>query len=257
MGYKKVLAAFYRGVLSSRYRVRLEGTGILADRRATLFLPNHQASVDPQIVCSQLLRYVDVSPLVTEGYFKIPVVAQVLHLMNAVRVPDLEKSRREVNIVAWLNRVVVDALASGHNVLLYPAGQLTNSGLEHVGNKQGAWQVCNQLPGDARVVGMRIRGLWGSMWSRARTGRSPNFAWTYLKGIFYVLANLLFFVPKRDVTIIFEDITDGTVHYAAEGRQPFNRFLESFYNAPGEEQPLFLKHFFYVRGRQHGSSSEL
>ena len=129
MGYKKVLAAFYRGVLSSRYRVRLEGTGILADRRATLFLPNHQASVDPQIVCSQLLRYVDVSPLVTEGYFKIPVVAQVLHLMNAVRVPDLEKSRREVNIVAGLNRVVVDALASGHNVLLYPAGQLTNSGL--------------------------------------------------------------------------------------------------------------------------------
>ena len=37
----------------------------------------------------------------------------MLHLMNAVRVPDLEKSRREVNIVAGLNRVVVDALASG------------------------------------------------------------------------------------------------------------------------------------------------
>ena len=88
--------------------------------------------------------------------------------------------------------MVVDALASGHNVLLYPAGQLTNSGLEHVGNKQGAWQVCHQLPGDARVVGMRIRGLWGSMWSRARTGRSPNFAWAYLKGIFYVLATCYF-----------------------------------------------------------------
>lgn len=137
MGYKKVLAAFYRGVLSARYRVRLEGAGLLAERRATLFLPNHQASVDPQIVCSQLLRYVDVSPLVTEGYFKIPVVAQVLHLMNAVRVPDLEKSRRGVEIVAGLNRVVVDALAAGHNVLLYPAGQLTSSGLERVGNKQG------------------------------------------------------------------------------------------------------------------------
>ena len=129
MGYKKVLAAFYRGVLSARYRVRLEGAGLLTERRATLFLPNHQASVDPQIVCSQLLRYVDVSPLVTEGYFKIPVVAQVLHLMNAVRVPDLEKSRRGVEIVAGLNRVVVDALAAGHNVLLYPAGLWTSSGL--------------------------------------------------------------------------------------------------------------------------------
>ena len=64
-----------------------------------------------------------------------------------------------------------------------------------------------------------------------------------------MLANLLFFVPRRDVLITFEDITDGAVRYAAEGRQPFNRFLESFYNALGEEQPLFLKHFFYVRVR--------
>ena len=37
MGYKKVVAAFYRGVLSARYRVRLEGAGLLAERRATLF----------------------------------------------------------------------------------------------------------------------------------------------------------------------------------------------------------------------------
>lgn len=94
-------------------------------------------------------------------------------------------------------------------------------------------------------------GVVGEYVVKGQTGRSPNFAWTYLKGIFYVLANLLFFVPRRDVTITFEDITDDAVRYAAEGRQPFNRFLESFYNAPGEEQPLFLKHFFYVRGRGH------
>lgn len=91
MSYKKVLAAFYRGVLSTRYRVHVEGVELLKKQQTMLFLPNHQAVVDPQIVCSQLLRYADVSPLVTEGYFKIPVVAQILHLMNAVRVPDLEK----------------------------------------------------------------------------------------------------------------------------------------------------------------------
>ncbi len=251
MSYKKVLAAFYRGVLSTRYRVHVEGIELLKKQQTMLFLPNHQAVVDPQIVCSQLLRYADVSPLVTEGYFKIPVVAQILHLMNAVRVPDLEKGRRGVEIVAGLNQVVVDALAAGHNILLYPAGQLTNGGTERVGNKQGAWQVCYRLPEDSRVVGVRIRGLWGSMWSKAKTGHTPNFAWTYLKGIFYVLANLLFFVPRRDVTITFKDITDDAVRYAKEGRQPFNRFLESFYNVYGEEQPLFLKHFFYVRGGKH------
>ena len=243
--YKRVLAAFYRGMLSVRYRVRLKGEELLKEPRTTLFLPNHQASVDPQIVCSQLLRYTDVSPLVTEGYFKIPVVAQILHLMGAVRVPDLEKSRRGVEVVAGLNKVMVDTLAAGRNVLIYPAGQLTNGGLEHIGNKQGAWQVCRQLPDGVRVVGVRIQGLWGSMWSRAKTGKTPNFLWSYLKGIFYVLANLIFFVPRRDVTITFEDITEDAVRYAAEGRQPFNRFLESFYNAGGEEKLLRLKHFFY------------
>ncbi|MFR7811264.1 MAG: hypothetical protein ACLU4N_19490 [Butyricimonas faecihominis] len=92
------MAAFYRGVLSARYRVRLEGAGLLAERRATLFLPNHQASVDPQIVCSQLLRYVDVSPLVTEGYFKIPCGSGVA-LDERVRVPDLRRAAG-VEIVA-------------------------------------------------------------------------------------------------------------------------------------------------------------
>lgn len=58
------------------------------------------------------------------------------------------------------------------------------------------------------------------------------------------------FVPRRDVTITFEDITADAVRYAGEGRQPFNRFLESFYNAAGEEKLLFLKHFFYVPGRR-------
>ncbi|WP_018336130.1 lysophospholipid acyltransferase family protein [Butyricimonas synergistica] len=243
--YKRVLAAFYRGVLSVRYRVHLKGEELLKEPRTTLFLPNHQASVDPQIVCSQLLRYTDVSPLVTEGYFKIPIVAQILHLMGAVRVPDLEKSRRGVEVVAGLSKVVVDALASGRNVLIYPAGQLTNGGLERVGNKQGTWQVCRQLPDGVRVVGVRIQGLWGSMWSRAKTGKSPDFLWTYLKGIFYVLANLIFFVPRRDVTITFEDITEEAIRYTAEGRQPFNRFLESFYNVEGEEKKCCLKHFFY------------
>ena len=75
--------------------------------------------------------------------------------------------------------------------------------------------------------------------------KSPDFLWTYLKGIFYVLANLIFFVPRRDVTITFEDITEEAIRYTAEGRQPFNRFLESFYNVEGEEKKCCLKHFFY------------
>lgn len=175
MGYKKVVAAFYRGVLSARYRVRLEGAGLLAERRATLFLPNHQASVDPQIVCSQLLRYVDVSPLVTEGYFKIPLVAQVLHLMNAVRVPDLEKSRRGVEIVAGLNRVVIDALVAGHNVLLYPARAVDEWRVGACGEQTGGLAGVPPVAGGYACCGYAYPGVVGEYVVKGQDGALAEF----------------------------------------------------------------------------------
>ncbi|MFR7811263.1 MAG: hypothetical protein ACLU4N_19485 [Butyricimonas faecihominis] len=110
--------------------------------------------------------------------------------------------------------------------------------------------MCHQLPEGTRVVGMHHRGLWGVCGQGPRRALA-EFRVDLSERDFYVLANLLFFVPRRDATITFEDITDDAVRYAAEGRQPFNRFLESFYNAPVRSNSLFLKHFFYVRGRGH------
>ena len=242
-----MVAAFYRRALSLRYRVTLEGADLLDSGRATLFLPNHQAVVDPQLLFAHLLRRTSASPLVTEAYFRIPLVAQVLRMVGAVRVPDLEKSRRGVEEVARLSGRVVKALGEGKNVVIYPAGQLTNSGCESVGNKQGTWQVCDQLPEGARVVGVRIRGLWGSMWSKARTGRTPDFLSTYLKGVFYVLANGVFFLPRREVSISFHDITREVREHVTGGRKELNRYLESFYNAPGEEPAREIRHGWWQR----------
>jgi long-chain-fatty-acid--[acyl-carrier-protein] ligase len=67
-----------------------------------------------------------------------------------------------------------------------------------------------------------------------------------MKGLFFVLANIVFFVPKRTVTIEFENLTAEAKSVANEGQKPFNLFLEEFYNKHGEEAPLFLKHFFYL-----------
>jgi hypothetical protein len=84
------------------------------------------------------------------------------------------------------------------------------------------------------------------MWSKAKTGKSPNFFVQLLKGIFYVLANLLFFMPKRSVSIEFEDLTSIAKEKVILGQKPFNSFLEDFYNLHGEESVLFLKHVFYL-----------
>jgi hypothetical protein len=62
-----------------------------------------------------------------------------------------------------------------------------------------------------------------------------------------VLANLLFLVPKRTVTLEFEDLTVSAKNVSAEGQKPFNNYLEEFYNLRGEEKTLYLKHYFYGR----------
>lgn len=253
----RFLAFIYRWLLALRYRVKLEGTELLRDEKTTLFLPNHQAAVDPQIIFAHLLKYATASPLVTEGYCRVWVFRPIFSLLGVVCVPDLEKSREGVRVVAGLHERVIEALASGRSMLIYPAGQLTRQGYERIYNKQSAWQVCRQLPEGTRVIGVRINGLWGSMWSRAWTGKSPDFGWTYAKGIFYVLANGIFFLPRRRVTIQFYDITSEVREHASEGRRGFNEYLESFYNAGGAEPVLFLKHFFYVPASRRKLSCSL
>jgi long-chain-fatty-acid--[acyl-carrier-protein] ligase len=93
------------------------------------------------------------------------------------------------------------------------------------------------------------------MWSKAKTGKSPDLFVQLLKGIFYVLANLIFFVPGRTVSIEFEDITTSSKEKAACGQKEFNSYLEEFYNLHGEEPVLFLRHYFYICSRQLPRSS--
>ena len=241
----KQLARIYRLLLSLRYRVTLEGTEVLRGEEPLLILPNHQATVDPQLLYAHLYRYTVAFPLVSEMYTRIGILKPLFKQMGAIPVPDLERGRSGVEEASRLDRIVLNALREGRNMLIYPAGQLASQGYEKIYNKQTAWKVCRELPAGTRVIGVCIRGLWGSMWSRARNGRSPDFLTTYLKGIFYVLANLIFFLPRRRVSIHFHDITDSALQRATEGRQLFNHCLESFYNAAGEEEALFLKHFFF------------
>ena len=167
-------------------------------------------------------------------------------MLNAVPVSDISLSNRDANTLHHIAHNVSSALSNGTNVLLYPSGQIAGQGYEKIFNKQSAWAVACELPQNTRIIGVRINGLWGSMWSRAWIGKSPNFALTALKAIGYVFANLIFFVPKRNITIEFCDITNEALQMAAKGKNDFNQLLESFYNANGEESVLFLKHFFYA-----------
>ena len=80
------------------------------------------------------------------------------------------------------------------------------------------------------MIGVKTRGLWGSIWSRKGRTASPAFVPTFVKSVllwFFVSP----FVPKRKVTMHIENLTDRAREWSKLTRLEFNRKLEDWYNA--------------------------
>ncbi len=242
----RLIGLIYRFILSLRYRIEVKGADLLVQKKVKILLPNHQASVDPQILFTELIKYSRVQSVVSEKYYNAPFFKQLFNWLGVIRVSDLEAGNRDHKVLDSVLTAVVGALKDNKNVLLYPAGQLVGQGYEKIFNKQSAWSIVNEIPDNIQIVGVRITGLWGSMWSRAWLGKSPNILWSLIKAVFYIFFNFIFFLPKRRVLVEFEDITEQSKLKALEGKKEFNTFLEVFYNKHGEENALFLKHFFFM-----------
>ncbi len=225
--------------LSIRYNVKIEGLDKLpSPAKKLLILPNHPAEIDPVILTIWLWKHCAPRPVVTERFFKDKLLAPVIRLTGAFALPDMEagSSRyKSIRIEKTLTGAI-SALQSGNNVLMYPAGRLTSSGMERLGAASGVSRLLRVAP-ETQVVMVRTRGLRGSSFSKAAAGDgSPDFVKAAKAGFLAVLRNLVFLTPRRDVTIsvsVPENFprTDDTL--------VINRYLEAFYNAGGEE-PMTL-----------------
>ncbi|WP_163711918.1 AMP-binding protein [Mangrovibacterium lignilyticum] len=244
--FVKSLLFIVRKILSLRYNVTVKGGEILENSSSVFILPNHQALIDPILLMCHIHRNSKAIPVIISNYYDIPVLKSIFKMWGAIRVSNLESGSRNVKVLNEVSRSVLKGFNRGENILLYPSGQLAGKGYERIFNKQSAHKIASRVPDNVKIVGVRMTGLWGSMWSKAWTGESPNFSVQLLKGMFYILANLIFFLPKRKVVFEFEDLTSAAKQKAREGRNEFNSYLEEFYNLHGEEQAVFLKHFFFM-----------
>ena len=198
-----------------------------------LVLPNHPAMVDPMLVGVAFWK-TPLKPLSDESFFHTGIVApHVLKTLGAVAVPDLRKHRtaQGATIARGLGDIVKSTLEDGGNVIFYPSGHIqTESEHEDIGTRQLAYNMCGDLPEGVRVICVRTRGLWGSIWSRKGRKTSPSFVPTFIKSVF-----LWFFwapfVPRRRVTMHVEDMTDRVKEWSKLTRLEFNRKLEEWYNA--------------------------
>ncbi len=243
--FVKICWYIYSFALSRRYKIVIKGIELLEAPGGKIMFPNHQSHVDPQIMAIQTFKYSGITPVVADRFFKIPVIKFFLRKWEAVKVSDL-KSNRDMNILQRMNKEIHEAAKRGKAVIIYPSGQLTDQGIERVYNKQGAYSLMADLPDNVKVLGVRISGLWGSIWSKAWEGKQPPFLPTYIKAIGIWFANLIFFAPKRTVTIEFVDITKEAKEQAKNDRKTFNAFLENFYNVNGMQEPVYIKHFFFA-----------
>ena len=238
LNYRSVMVAVGRWIFARRYKVEVDGLAPLTTNyqlpatNSFLVLPNHPAMVDPMLVTAAFGE-VALRPLADESFFKTGIVApMVLKTLGAVAVPDLRKHRsaKGATIARGLNEVVLKALEAGGSVIFYPSGHIqTEADKEEIGTRQLAYNICRELPEGVRVIGVRTRGLWGSIWSRKGRKTSPSFITTLIKSVLLWLF-VAPFAPRRKVTMQVEDLTARAKDWSHLTRLEFNRELEKWYN---------------------------
>jgi acyl carrier protein len=238
---KKIIATIVQYLiklsLMVRYRVTVKGLEnlnphVLNKPGGVLFLPNHPAAfVDPTLIALAVNRRYPIRPLIVEYMYYTPMVHPVMKLMDAVPIPNFtvaNNSLKKRKSEQMLQEVIKD-LKGGSNFLIYPAGKLKLTNIELVGGSSGVHRIIREVP-EANVVLVRITGLWGSSFSRALTGYVPPLMQVLGQGIKIALKNLIFFTPKRHVTIEFLPAPVDFPYQAS--RMELNKYLENWYNRP-------------------------
>ena len=178
-------------------------------RGPALIMPNHPGYIDPPLVLSHLRLRQPVRPVVRTTMYRLPFLYPVMRVINALEVPDLsEQSLSARERTLGMIDAVVAGLERGECFLIYPAGRTQRAGVEVIGGARAAAEILERCPQASRVL-VRTRGLWGSMFTRARTGKAPDFGKRLLQGLGWLLANLFVFTPRRD---------DGDDRRVARGR---------------------------------------
>lgn len=235
-----LLGLCLRLLLSLRYRVTATGLETISGPGPILFMPNHPALIDPIIIYSLLADHAP-RPLADERQMEGPFGRLAAKALRAVLIPDAMKdgAKARQGVEAGM-QAVLNALQAGDNVLLYPAGRIYRSARESLGGNSGAALVLQKMPG-LRVVLVRTTGLWGSAFGYGATGKAPHFGKVLLRGALAVVANLVFFTPRRPVAVEFVEAADLP---RTGDKRVLNLWLEQFYNQ-AERPAQGISRFFW------------
>jgi len=245
-----LLWALARMLVSLRYRVVMHGAEqIRGLQDGILILPNHCGYIDPVLLLTILWPPLHPRPMLLESSFRNPLLHPLLKLLNAVQVPDLDQpsavARKQARQAVT---EVIEGLRRGENHVLWPSGRANRDGIERLGGAEAATEVLRAVP-QAEVVLVRTRGIWGSMFSYAFTGKPPPLMRRLGTGLILLLFNLLWFMPRRRVDITLERLDRRRLPELE--REKVNPWLEEWYNVGGLEKPTFVPYHFLFGPRTY------
>ena len=244
---RRPLMSLGRQILKTRYQTTVRGSDVFnGPQQGVLVLANHPGFIDPAIMITQLDQFIKVRPLMKENVARHPVTKAVARITRAVLIPDMsEEGRGGVAAAQAAVQSVIDALARGENIILYPSGTIYRQQNEKIGANSAVDRILKALP-KTKVVLARSRGIWGSSFSFGLTGESPVkklLTRTIPRAIMSIVSGGIFFAPKRKVEIDFVEAKDMP---RDQGRLAINRYLEKFYN---EDAPPAMKvPYFWWQG---------
>ena len=247
---RTVLAYIYyfllRFLLSLRYRIRVKGLKNIPHSGGLLFLANHPAEIDPCILLRIFWPKFRLRPVAIDYLFRKPFIRYLLDFIGALPIPNFDNSSNSFKMrqIDKTYDKIFAHLENDENLLVYPAGGLKNEAEEVVGGASGVHYILQKKP-KTRVVLVRTTGLWGSTFSRALTGKTPDLIKAFLHGFRVILKNGIFFTPRRDILVECSAAPPDFPRGAE--RLELNRYLENWYNSPSAEPIKFVSFSFWKK----------
>lgn len=145
------------GILSRRYRVKVQGMKNIPSKGGVLLLGNHVSWIDwaiLQIASPRPVRFVMIRNIYERWYLK-----WFFDLFGCIPIEQGPRSRKALEDVAEL-------LNKGEVVCLFPEGVISRNG--HLAEfRKGYESACENVNNDVVIVPFYLRGLWGSQFSRS------------------------------------------------------------------------------------------
>jgi 1-acyl-sn-glycerol-3-phosphate acyltransferase len=164
-------------LINTLYRIRPQGLENIPEQGPVLLVCNHISFMDPMVIMGCVRR-----PVRFVMYHKIFETPVIKYLFRAAKAIPIAGKKENEAIMQRAFAEVDKELANGNIVCIFPEGGITRDGsIQRF--RPGVERILAQRP--VPVVPLALRGLWGSIFSRADTAlgrmRLPRRFWSRIE----------------------------------------------------------------------------